>query len=158
MAKAGKVLVVDDYAPNVSGLRRLLEAHAGAIHGLAFVEHPRALPLLVRLARAPAAKTRAAAMRGLGQSAGGPEVASVLLEGLGDPDTWVRYYAAQSIGKLHLGDIRQNETGTSHYDYDLYHYDLDALHYACEGTSLSFAYEGEFEHPNNQKMVVFTRE
>jgi SAM-dependent methyltransferase len=61
-------------------------------------------------------------------------------------------------GKLHLGDIRQNETGTSHYDYDLYHYDLDALRYACEGTGLSFAYEGEFEHPNNQMMVVFTRE
>jgi len=27
MAKAGKVLVVDDYAPNLAGLRRLLEAH-----------------------------------------------------------------------------------------------------------------------------------
>ncbi len=61
-------------------------------------------------------------------------------------------------GKLYLDDIKQNETGTSHYDYDLYHYDLDALRYACEGTGLSFAYEGEFEHPNNQKMVVFTKD
>jgi hypothetical protein len=61
-------------------------------------------------------------------------------------------------GKLYLDDIKQNETGTSHYDYDLYHYDLDALRFACEGTGLSLAYEGGFEHPNNQKMVVFTKD
>ena len=72
-----------------------------------------------------------------------------------------RFYATiyeNPHGKLYLDDIKQNETGTSHYDYDLYHYDLDALRFACEGTGLSFAYEGEFEHPNNQKMVVFTKD
>lgn len=72
-----------------------------------------------------------------------------------------RFYATiyeNPHGKLFLEDIQQSDTGISHYDYDLYHYDLDALRYACEGTGLSFAYEGEFEHPNNQRMVVFTRD
>jgi SAM-dependent methyltransferase len=61
-------------------------------------------------------------------------------------------------GKLYLDDIQQSEDCVSHYDRDFFHYDLDALRAACDGTGLSFAYEGEWGHPNNQKMVVFTRE
>ena len=71
-----------------------------------------------------------------------------------------RFYATiyeNPHGKLFLEDIQQSETGISHYDRDLYHYDQDALRFACEGTGLSFAYEGDWAHPNNQKMVVFTR-
>jgi SAM-dependent methyltransferase len=60
-------------------------------------------------------------------------------------------------GKLHVDDIQQAETLVSHYDRDFYHYDLDALRFACEGTGFSLAYEGEWGHPQNQKMVVFTR-
>ena len=72
-----------------------------------------------------------------------------------------RFYATiyeNPHGKLFLDDIQQSETGVSRYDSDLYHYDLDALRFACEGTGLSFGYEGDWSHPNNQKMVVFTRE
>ena len=72
-----------------------------------------------------------------------------------------RFYATiyeNPHGKLFLDDIQQSETGVSRYDSDLYHYDLDALRFACEGTGLSFEYEGDWAHPNNQKMVVFTRE
>lgn len=61
-------------------------------------------------------------------------------------------------GKLHLADIRQSETAVTHYDADRYHYDLDTLRFACEGTGLSLGYEGDWGHPENQKMVVFTRE
>jgi SAM-dependent methyltransferase len=71
-----------------------------------------------------------------------------------------RFYATiyeNPHGKLFLEDIRQSETGISHYDRDLFHYDQDALRFACDGTGLSFSYEGDWDHPNNQKMVVFTR-
>jgi len=61
-------------------------------------------------------------------------------------------------GKLFLEDIEQSEDCVSHYDTDFFHYDLDALRFASEGTGLSFAYEGEWGHPNRQKMVVFTHE
>jgi SAM-dependent methyltransferase len=61
-------------------------------------------------------------------------------------------------GKLFLDDIEQAESCVSHYDSDFYHYDVDALRFACEGTGLSLSYEGEWGHPNNQKMIVFTRD
>jgi SAM-dependent methyltransferase len=61
-------------------------------------------------------------------------------------------------GKLYLDDIQQSEDCVSHYDTDFFHYDVDALRFACEGTGLSLTYEGEWGHPNNQKMLVFTRD
>jgi SAM-dependent methyltransferase len=61
-------------------------------------------------------------------------------------------------GKLNLDDIQQSESCVSHYDRDFFHYDLDALRFACAGTGLSLEYEGEWGHPNKQKMIVFTRE
>ena len=72
-----------------------------------------------------------------------------------------RFYATiheNPHGKLFLDDIEQSEDCVSHYDTDFFHYDLDALRFACEGTGLSFEYEGEWGHPNKQKMVVFTRD
>jgi SAM-dependent methyltransferase len=71
-----------------------------------------------------------------------------------------RFYATiheNPHGKLYLDDIRQSESCVSHYDRDFFHYDLDSLRFAAEGTGLSLAYEGEWGHPNKQKMVVFTR-
>lgn len=61
-------------------------------------------------------------------------------------------------GKSYLGDIQQSERVTSHYDRDSFHYDIDTIRLACEGTGLTFSYAGDWEHPDNQKMVVFTRE
>jgi SAM-dependent methyltransferase len=72
-----------------------------------------------------------------------------------------RFYATiheNPHGKLYLDDIQQSEDCVSHYDSDFFHYDVDALRFACEGTGLSLAYEGEWGHPNNQKMLVFTRD
>jgi SAM-dependent methyltransferase len=60
-------------------------------------------------------------------------------------------------GKLHLDDIQQAETTLTHYERDFYHYDLDTLRYACEGTGLTLGYEGDYGHPHNEKMLVFTR-
>jgi len=61
-------------------------------------------------------------------------------------------------GKLYVDDVRQSENAVTHYDRDFYHYDLDSLRFACEGTGLAFGYEGDWGHPNNSKMIVFTRE
>jgi SAM-dependent methyltransferase len=61
-------------------------------------------------------------------------------------------------GKAHLGDIQQSQRVTSHYDRDSYHYDLETLRAACVGTGLTLSYAGDWGHPDNQKMVVFSRE
>jgi SAM-dependent methyltransferase len=60
-------------------------------------------------------------------------------------------------GKLHLDDIQQADTTVTHYERDFYHYDLETLRYACEGTGLTLGYEGDYGHPHNEKMLVFTR-
>jgi hypothetical protein len=41
-------------------------------------------------------------MRSLAHAARTPEIAGALQQGLTDGDAWVRYYACQSIGKLHV--------------------------------------------------------
>jgi SAM-dependent methyltransferase len=72
-----------------------------------------------------------------------------------------RFYATiyeNPQGKTYLGEIRQSQRVTSHYDSDSYHYDLDTLRAACHGTGLVLSYEGDWDHPDNQKMIVFTRE
>ncbi len=61
-------------------------------------------------------------------------------------------------GKSYLGDVQQSERVVSHYDRDKYHYDVETLRLACDGTGLTFSYAGDWGHPDNQKMVVFTRE
>ena len=71
-----------------------------AIHGLALMDDPRALQEILRISCDQNPRSRAAAMRALGQL---PEVPKVLLRlrsGLDDQDPWVRYYACQSLGKL----------------------------------------------------------
>jgi len=72
-----------------------------------------------------------------------------------------RFYATiyeNPRGKCYLGDVQQSERVVSHYDRDKYHYDVETLRLACEGTGLTFSYAGDWGHPDNQKMVVFTRE
>jgi HEAT repeat protein len=71
-----------------------------AIPGLAFIEHPRARALLLAAAESPQERSRAAAMRGLGHCPASTELQSAVQHGLSDPDAWVRYYAAQALGKL----------------------------------------------------------
>jgi len=61
-------------------------------------------------------------------------------------------------GKRYLGEIQQSERVISHYDSDSYHYDLDTLQAACEGSGLKMSYAGDWGHPDNQKMIVFSRE
>jgi SAM-dependent methyltransferase len=60
-------------------------------------------------------------------------------------------------GKRNLADIAQTETVVTHFDRDFFHYDLSPFEWICEGTSLDVRYYGEWGHPRNQKMLVFTK-
>jgi SAM-dependent methyltransferase len=72
-----------------------------------------------------------------------------------------RFYATiyeNPQGKTYLGEIQQSERVVSYPDRDKYHYDLETLRCACEGMGLTMSYNGDWGHPDNQKMVVFTRD
>ncbi len=72
-----------------------------------------------------------------------------------------RFYATiyeNPQGKQYLGEIQQSERVVSYYDRDKYHYDLETLRAACQGTGLTMSYNGDWGHPDNQKMIVFTRD
>jgi len=77
-----------------------------AIGALAAIVDPRVDPVLAELARATAPGLRAAAMRALAHR-GSAGAAAQLNAGLGDDDAWVRYYAAQGLGRLGHGDATQ---------------------------------------------------
>jgi HEAT repeat protein len=74
-----------------------------AVGALAAIPDPRVDPVLAELARAAAPGLRAAVMRALAQR-GAEGSAAQLSAGLADDDAWVRYYAAQGLGRLAHGD------------------------------------------------------
>lgn len=76
--------------------RRIAELAIGA---LAAIPDPQVDGELARLARAPEPGSRAAVMRAVAHRGGSP-AAALLEAGLGDDDAWVRYYAAQGLGRL----------------------------------------------------------
>jgi HEAT repeat protein len=96
------------YFGSTAVLDHLLEALAdpdervreSAIQGLPFIDDPRALEALLAVAKDASPRSRAAAMRSLGKCSSDLRVTSYLLKGLTDPDSWVRYYACQALGKL----------------------------------------------------------
>lgn len=71
-----------------------------ALQGLPYIDDPRALQALLEAACSTSERTRAGVMRALGQTSAEPQVLQVLRGGLEDPDPWVRYFAAQSLGRL----------------------------------------------------------
>jgi HEAT repeat protein len=90
--------------PGVEALRRgcvdAVEAvRRAAVTALAALDDPRALPIVLDTFRDGAPPVRAAAARALAAvRSTSPRVALALLEGLGDPDAWVRYFAARALG------------------------------------------------------------
>ncbi len=71
-----------------------------ALQGLPFMDDPRAFEALLAAAKDGGDRMRAAAMRSLGQCVDDLRASAYLLKGLGDRDSWVRYYACQALGKL----------------------------------------------------------
>ncbi|HWC32070.1 MAG TPA: class I SAM-dependent methyltransferase [Actinomycetota bacterium] len=45
----------------------------------------------------------------------------------------------------------------SYFDRDPFHYDVDTFRWMCESTRLEVAYLGEWGHPRDQRMLVFTK-
>jgi HEAT repeat protein len=78
-----------------------------AIQGLGLVEHQGARGKLLELAADPSVKTRASAMKALGNRPTEPGTIAALLDGLRDSDAWVRYYACQSLGRSRKADVAQ---------------------------------------------------
>jgi SAM-dependent methyltransferase len=72
-------------------------------------------------------------------------------------------------GKFHLEPIAfdtsqrrrsPDEEGflrTTHYDRDPYHYAFEVFEWVCEGTGLGVENLGDWGHPRNQRMLVFTK-
>jgi SAM-dependent methyltransferase len=72
-----------------------------------------------------------------------------------------RFYATffeNTQGKQHVEPIVQEPGGiTSFCDADPFHYDFETIARVCEGTGLEAEYIGDWSHPRNQKMLLFTR-
>jgi SAM-dependent methyltransferase len=71
-----------------------------------------------------------------------------------------RFYASFFLnpdGKRNLDDIQQTDRVVTHFERDFFHYDVAAFEWICEGTSLSVSYLGDWNHPRNQKMLLFTK-
>lgn len=63
-----------------------------------------------------------------------------------------------SEGKFNLKPIFQPALGyNSHFDRDPFHYDFHTFEFICEGTSLEVEYIGDWDHPRNQKILVFKK-
>ncbi|HEX2734771.1 MAG TPA: HEAT repeat domain-containing protein [Polyangiaceae bacterium] len=80
---------------------RLREA---AILALSLIEDSEAQATLIQLAASVDEKTRAMAMRALGQAPRTVATEQVLLRATSDPEPWVRYYATQALGSIGASD------------------------------------------------------
>ncbi|NLF79179.1 MAG: class I SAM-dependent methyltransferase [Chloroflexi bacterium] len=63
-------------------------------------------------------------------------------------------------GIYHTQPIPQpgvDRTRLSYFDRDPYHYNLATFEWICEGIDLKVEYIGDWDHPRNQKMLLFTR-
>lgn len=91
-----------------SGLELFLEAVQApddrlrdlAALGLASIGDDRAVAALIHAAAHRSSRTRSAAVRALGQTRNLPEICDCVRAALADADSWVRYYACQSLGRL----------------------------------------------------------
>lgn len=75
-----------------------------------------------------------------------------------------RFYATFFVarkGKFHLEPIPHPRVDgpdlPSFFDRDPYHYDFATFQWICEGTGLTVEYLGDWNHPRDQKMMVFTK-
>lgn len=75
-----------------------------ALGGLPALDDPRATAVLLEAAGHASPRTRASTARALGQLPSSAEVTTALYAALADADAWVRYYACQSLGRLHVAE------------------------------------------------------
>ena len=75
-----------------------------------------------------------------------------------------RFYATffeNPAGKGELGPIEHPTadglTVVSHFDRDPYHYDVDTFRWICRGTGLEVELIGAWNHPRDQRMLLFRK-
>ncbi len=71
-----------------------------------------------------------------------------------------QFYATfyeNSQGKFRLDPIVRSHDVTTYFDKPLFHYDFKTFEWICEGTNLKVEYIGSWNHPRDQKIMVFTR-
>ena len=56
------------------------------------------------------------------------------------------------------GDEVRPRRLSSFFDQDPYHYDVDTFRWICEGTELRVEYLGDWNHPRDQKMLLFRKQ
>ncbi len=81
-----------------------------AVEHLPYLEDERATPALVHALRHETPKVRAAAAAAMAQSER-HEVSTHLTEALADEDSWVRYFAARSLGRLEVTESAEALAG-----------------------------------------------
>ncbi|MDD5109696.1 MAG: sulfotransferase [Patescibacteria group bacterium] len=59
--------------------------------------------------------------------------------------------------KPQVNRCHDGTTVTTYPTQDPFHYDLRTFEQICQGTDLQCTYLGEWQHPRNQKMLVFTK-
>lgn len=64
-------------------------------------------------------------------------------------------------GKLNLEPIMHPRTDgkpiVTYFDKNPFHYDFETIEHICEGTSLKVEHIGDWNHPRDQKMLVFIK-
>jgi SAM-dependent methyltransferase len=75
-----------------------------------------------------------------------------------------RFYATffeSQEGKFSLKPVSRpyldGKEFATHFDQDPYHYDFGTFEWACEGTGLGVEYIGSWDHPWDQRMLVFVK-
>lgn len=70
-----------------------------------------------------------------------------------------KFYATffeNPAGKRNLSPIDHGRVVT-HFDRDPFHYDYATFEWLCQGTGLHPRYIGDWNHPRNQRMLLFTK-
>ncbi len=71
-----------------------------------------------------------------------------------------RFYATffqHPAPRLSTEPLRQTEKITSYPDRDPFHYDPDVFRWAVEGSTLDVDLVGDWDHPRNQQMLLFSK-
>jgi SAM-dependent methyltransferase len=76
-----------------------------------------------------------------------------------------RFYATffeNPKGKFHLAPSSHPFSsskwdGITYFDQDPYHYSFETFEWIVEGANLTVEYRGDWGHPNDQRMMVFTK-
>lgn len=72
-----------------------------------------------------------------------------------------KFYATFFEDKTNTQSIEHLSSDGTHfstfYDKDPYHYNFETFKQICKGTELSVVYLGNWSHPRDQKMMVFTK-